>query len=552
MHSIVILGLCSFLLSLVLTPLCRNFAMRHGLLDAPDAARKFHKNPVPRVGGVPIMLAYAAAVGLMALSPLTAGQAIAGALPFALRLMPGLTVVFFTGLADDIVGLKPWHKLLGEVAAAGCVCWAGFHIGSIAGFNLNGWVTIPLTIVWLVACANAVNLIDGLDGLATGIGLFATLTTLIAALLQGDYALALATAPLAGALCGFLRYNLNPASIFLGDCGSLSIGFLLGCFGIIWSQKSATLLGMTAPLIALAIPLLDTVLALARRFLRRQPLFGADRGHIHHRLLARGLTPRRVAYVLYACAGVVAGLSLVLSSANGRFGGIALVAFCAIVWLAIQYLGYEEFETARHMIFGGVFRRVLVGKLSIGQLETAVRRANTLDECWGALVETSRSLGFSEASLQFNGHRLTTRLASVDSADCWDLHIPLNHSGHVFLRVPLVSPQPPATIGRLVTCVGTAFANKLAAFPVYPTVQSGAGPEYLKRGSDVTPGGSLFPNGTGLRDGCLREACTYRLSRSRGPANNEATFVPTPDQVAQVDNALREAEIAASGKRQWN
>jgi UDP-GlcNAc:undecaprenyl-phosphate GlcNAc-1-phosphate transferase len=471
MYSITVLALFSFVLSLVLTPLYRNVAVRRGLLDKPDADRKFHKSPVPRVGGVPIMIAYTVAAGLLALSPLAGGLAIAGALPFALRLMPGLLVVFATGLTDDIFGLKPWQKLLGEVAAAGCVCWAGFHIGSFAGYNLNDWIAVPLTIVWLVVCANAVNLIDGLDGLATGIGLFATLTMLIAALVQGNYALALATAPLAGALCGFLRYNLNPASIFLGDSGSLSIGFLLGCFGIIWSQKSATLLGMTAPLIALAVPLLDTALAIARRFLQGQPVFGGDRGHIHHRLLARGFTPRRVAYVLYVCAGVFAGISLTLSS-SGRFGGIALVAFCAIVWLAIRYLGYEEFNTAHRLIFGGLFRRVLAGNLSISRMEAAIQVSNTPEECWSALVEAGRSFGFSQVSLHFNDLHISARLAEVDSTDCWDLHIPLNHSGHVDLRIPLNCTPPPATIGRLVSSVGTILVNKLASFALHRSATS--------------------------------------------------------------------------------
>ncbi len=221
------------------------------------------------------------------------------------------------------------------------------------------WWHVPATILWLVACSNAFNLIDGLDGLAVGIGLFATATAFLSALLSGNYALALATAPLLGALLGFLPYNFQPASIFMGDCGSLTVGFLLGCFSVIWSQKSATLLGMTAPLLALAIPLLDTALSIARRFLRRQPVFGADRRHIHHRLLARGFTPRRVAYIFYAFAGIIAGLSLLLNSAADRFGGIALIAFCAVVWLAIQYLGYEEFDAARRLIFGGMFRHAL-------------------------------------------------------------------------------------------------------------------------------------------------------------------------------------------------
>src|SRR5258707_5829576 len=142
---------------------------------------------------------------------------------------------------------------------------------------MDSWWSLPLTIVWLVVCANAFNLIDGVDGLATGLGLFATVTTLIIALLQGNLALAVATAPLVGALLGFLRYNFNPASIFLGDSGSLLVGFLLGCFGVIWSQKSATILGMTAPLMALSIPLVDLCLSIVRRFLRRQPILRCDR-----------------------------------------------------------------------------------------------------------------------------------------------------------------------------------------------------------------------------------------------------------------------------------
>src|SRR5207302_8185636 len=133
-------------------------------------------------------------------------------------------------------------------------------------------LSVPITVFWLLACTNAFNLIDGVDGLAAGVGLFATITMLLAALLQNNVPLALATVPLAGALPGFLRYNFNPATIFLGDSGSLLIGFLLGAYGLIWSQKSTTLIGMTAPMMALAIPLLDTGLAIVRRALRGQPI----------------------------------------------------------------------------------------------------------------------------------------------------------------------------------------------------------------------------------------------------------------------------------------
>ena len=244
----------------------------------------------------------------------------------------------------------------------------------------------------------------------------------------------------------------------MGDCGSLTVGFVLGCFGVICTLlKSATLLGMTAPLIALAVPLLDTGLAVARRFLRRQPIFGADSGHIHHRLLARGFTVRRVVYLLYAFAGVAAGLSLLLSTNYHRFGGAAVVAFCVIVWLAIRHLGYAEFETAGYMIFGGLFRRVLNCSLSIRQLEQDVQAARTPDDCWNVLQSASRRFGFSEAVLQFHGHRFAARLTEADPAECWSLRIPLNGSGRIDLSCALpFCPTP-----RNYQFAGGVAANRL-------------------------------------------------------------------------------------------
>jgi UDP-GlcNAc:undecaprenyl-phosphate GlcNAc-1-phosphate transferase len=483
MYSLSLLVVSALLLTLAFTPVCRTVCTRLGWLDRPGP-RKVHRAPVPRTGGIAILLGYAVAFLVLLYSPLGAARTAAAALPSVWALLPAVLVAFATGLLDDVFSLKPWMKLLGQIAAAVLACNANVQIHSRAGFTAGStWWHCPLTILWLVVCSNAFNLIDGLDGLAVGVGLLATTTTFLSALLNDNYALALVTAPLLGSLLGFFPYNFNPASIFMGDCGSIPVGFLLGCFGVIWSQKSATLLGMTAPLIALAIPLLDTALAIARRFLRHQPVFGADRDHIHHRLLARGFTPRRVAYIVYASAGIVAGLSLLLSSAANRFGGSALVAFCAFVWLAIRYLGYEEFDAARHMIFGGLFRRVLIGKLYVGHLETAVQGATTLEECWGALVETSLGFGFSEASLHFNDRHFTTRLTEIDSRECWDLRIPLTHSGHVCFSVPLHGSQPPAAIGRLVTVVGTVFANKLVEFSghsVTPPLLDGTEHQILK------------------------------------------------------------------------
>jgi UDP-GlcNAc:undecaprenyl-phosphate GlcNAc-1-phosphate transferase len=467
--TLALLAVFAFLLALALTPLCRAACNRLGWVDQPGI-RKVHLIAVPRTGGIAIFVSYAAALTMLLLLP-QGTRALGGALPGVLHLLPAVLVVFFTGLLDDILGLKPWMKMTGLIAAGALACLAGVQIRSIAGLAIAGaWWHTPLTIVWLVGCANAFNLIDGIDGLAAGVGLFATGTALLSGLLNGNLPLVLVTAPLFGALLGFLFFNFSPASIFMGDSGSLTVGFLLGCFGVIWSQKSATLLGMTAPLVALSIPLFETALSIARRFLRNQHIFGADRGHIHHRLLARGLTVRRAVFVVYVFAGLLAGLSLLLCT-RYSLRGAALVAFCALVWLAVQYLGYEEFDAARRIIFGGLFHRMLNASLSVRQLENAVKSAHTLDECWAALQVTCRNYGFCQAALYCNGRKFTSRFAEVAPEEYWSFSVPLNNSGHIDLCVPFGSAQPPVIIGTLAASLRTAFAAKTGEFLSHLTVE---------------------------------------------------------------------------------
>jgi UDP-GlcNAc:undecaprenyl-phosphate GlcNAc-1-phosphate transferase len=474
MLTLALLAVSAMLLTLGFTPVCRSLCKRLGWVDYPDA-RKLHRDPIPRTGGIAIFLGYAATMCLLLLY-VREGQYASGMFPGMRALLPAILVAFATGLLDDILGLKPWMKLLGQLIAAGLACNAGVLIQGFAGYSItNTWWHVPLTVLWLVGCANAFNLIDGLDGLAVGVGLFATATAFLSALLSGNIALALMTAPLLGALLGFLPYNFSPASIFMGDCGSLTVGFLLGCFGVIWSQKAATLFGMTAPLIALAVPLLDTALAMSRRFLRRQPIFGADRGHIHHRLLARGFTPRRVAYMIYASAGVAAGLALLLNSSYA--GGVPLVVFCAVIWLAVQYLSYEEFDAARRVLFGGLFRRALNGDLSVHHLEHAIQSAATLDECWAALLQASRDFGFSKATLRVHGREFTAVITEASPAECWALSIPINGSSHLDWSIPFRSPSN-AVIAPLALTLRTVLGAKLDTLPLGP--QAAAAPPLAK------------------------------------------------------------------------
>jgi len=462
MYSLFLLGLISFISSLLLTPFIRNLFRRFGIVDQPGEARKLHSHPIPRVGGIAIVLAYVLSFSILLLSGFAGRHIVSGALPFIFRVAPAAALIFLIGLVDDLVGLRPWQKFLGQIAAAFLAYWAGVHINSIASHSIAIWLDFPLTMLWLIGCTNAVNLIDGVDGLATGIGLFATVTTLIAALLQNNVALAFATIPLAGCLLGFLRYNFNPATIFLGDSGSLFVGFLLGCYGILWSQKSATILGMTAPLMSFAIPLLDTTLAIARRFLRQQPIFTADRGHIHHRLLDRGLTPRRVALLLYGVCGFSAVLSLCM--ARQDMAGFVIVLFCAGTWIGIQHLGYVEFGVAGRMFVDGAFRRLLTHQIALRGLQDKLATAQSPDDCWETIRENYEEFGFLEVQLNLAGRHYSERVDDMDRADCWSMSVPLSDSDYVKLTRQFGPGRQHTVVGPFADVLKTTLQPKLFGF----------------------------------------------------------------------------------------
>src|SRR6516165_7659599 len=215
MDSMIFLAVASFVLSLVLTPMVRTLALRFDLVDHPDHNRKIHKLPIPRIGGVAVI---AASVGAYALLPIfKLGEGLGTEAGSAKSLLLPVLVIFCVGLIDDIFEIRAWYKLAAQIFAASLAWSGGIHLSEIAGHDLPKIVSLLLTILWIVACTNAINLIDGVDGLAGGAALFATATMLIAALLHHNVSLALATIPLAGALLGFLRFNFSPASIFLGD-----------------------------------------------------------------------------------------------------------------------------------------------------------------------------------------------------------------------------------------------------------------------------------------------------------------------------------------------
>ena len=438
---------CSFLLSALFTPAFRRFALWRNWVDQPDGFRKMHKIPMVRIGGAPIVLAYICSLG--ALLCLGANFVFTGQPPLPLLwiLLPSAVLVLAMGLLDDVIGLKPWHKLAGEVIAASLVYLGGIRIQNLGGHPYGQFLAFIITIVWLVGCTNAFNLIDGLDGLAAGVGLIASAATLAGGLIRGDMGLAIATAPLVGALLGFLRFNFNPASIFLGDGGSLWVGFMLACYGVIWSQKSVTALSITAPIMAMAIPLLDTSLSIARRFLRCEPIFRADRGHIHHRLLDRGLAPRHVTLLLYGASCVGAVFSILQSTAPNQIRLLIIGAFCIMVWIGIYQLGYQEFGIAARLVRRNVIGSMVKTQFSLRQYEQLFNSVNTVDECWHTLRTIAGELGFSEVELQLAGRNYQEHLCKSANGD-WMLQVPLSDSEYVrllcrfeFTKIePLIAP----------------------------------------------------------------------------------------------------------------
>jgi len=451
---ILTLGALAVVLALVLTPLVRDHVGHWGFLDHPDGVRKKHAKPIPRVGGIAIVVSYTITFAIALALPFTYTEHLHRALPEILPLALVGSVVFMTGILDDLIGLAAWQKLMGIIGASVLAYFAGIHVDIhlMHGLLPWPWLGFAVTVLWLVGCTNAFNLIDGMDGLAAGVGLVATVTMLVAALTQSNLPLVLATMPLAGCLVGFLRYNFNGASVFLGDSGSLLIGFMLGCYGALWSEKSVTLVALTVPLLAVSIPLIDVVLSIARRFLRNRPIFQADRGHIHHRLLDLGLSPKNAVLTIYGICAVVAVLSLLASALHNQFSGLIVIVFGGAVWIGIRQLDYTEFASAGRMFLGGKFRQIIDVETRVTDFQSALSKAPSVEECWVLIREGGRSFGFHEVRMCLSGH-VFEEIPLGPAKPRWQLRIPLPDSQYVNFGRDFDSNLNPLVLSALVEAV---------------------------------------------------------------------------------------------------
>ena len=397
----------SLLLSFVLTKYVRDFATARNWVAAPSQDRHLHVKPLPRLGGIAIFLAFLITVSVAMLVAWLHPRLSFGVPTriFLHILLPGL-MVFLLGVYDDIRPLSAYVKFAVQAVAGAMLFGFGLQILNLPvlfGHHHFPWfVGLPLTILWVLAITNAFNLIDGLDGLAAGSALFSTLVVFVVSIFSQSPLVSVMTLALAGAILGFLRYNFNPATIFLGDCGSLFIGFMLSALALRGAQKAPTIIAVAIPVVSFGLPILETVLSVLRRFIAGRPVFTADRQHIHHKLLERGLSHRQVVIVLYAVSAVFALLSLFLLWPTGSTLGLVMAVLGTGIWLGVQRLGYLEFGELRRVAQRTMDQRqIFVNNLAIRHAMEQLKMAHDYEECCRILVAAFSNNDFDAFALSW-------------------------------------------------------------------------------------------------------------------------------------------------------
>lgn len=394
------------LISFLLTRTIRNLANSRGWVYAPTSSRHIHTDLIPRLGGIAIFIAVAVVALVLLAFPHLPGIEAELSRRTVLYILGPASLVFLLGLYDDFRPVKPYVKFAVQAIAGTLMFFGGFGVFSVPwlfGSVQFGWIALPFTILWVLWITNAFNLLDGIDGLAAGSALFSTLTVFVVSLISGNFLISSLTLALAGAILGFLRFNFNPATIFLGDCGSLFIGFMLSALALAGAQKTPTIIAVAIPVVSFGLPVLETVLSVIRRFLSGQPLFTADRGHIHHKLLERGFSQRQVVLILYVVSALCGMLSLILLSPSGSMVGIVLFVIGTGVWVGVQHLGYHEFvELGRVAHRTMEQKKIIVNNLSFRRATEALTHSKDILCLEQALRDAFDTNDFDGFDLTFN------------------------------------------------------------------------------------------------------------------------------------------------------
>ncbi len=344
-NSLTMTSLFAFILALAIsfacTPAVRMLAIKIKAVDVPKDNRRMHKVPIPRMGGLAIFAGFL--VSVLFFVPL--GNEFRS-------ILIGALILVVLGIIDDIVALKPRTKFAGQIIAALIPALSGVSIHGIVNpfvpgqYSTLGIFSIPFTVIWIVGITNAVNFIDGLDGLACGVSAIATVTMFIIAVLFGETYIALMMAALAGACLGFLPYNMNPAKIFMGDTGSMFLGYTLATVSIQGLFKFYAVISFAVPFILLGLPIFDTGFAIVRRLLKGQSPLQADRGHVHHRLIDLGFDQKQSVAILYAFSALMGLTAVILARTNESKLIILAIAVLVCFFLAMSLMSFEKHHRA--------------------------------------------------------------------------------------------------------------------------------------------------------------------------------------------------------------
>ncbi len=341
----ILLALIAFGISVILTPFVRRKCRESGkALDFPVSPRKIHSIPIPRLGGIAIYCAFFLSQIPILFVDSETHALFSTNIDVLLCLWGTGTLIFLIGLYDDFHGATVLQKFLVQVVAAILAYWGGFTIDTISipfvGSVPLGILGLPLTLLWLVGITNALNFIDGVDGLACGVGFFSISTMFGISLFLHHPLTAFLAAALAGGLFGFAIYNFNPASIFMGDSGSLFVGFVIAAISLQGAQKSSTAVGLLLPIVVLGVPIADTLLAIIRRIGNGLSPFSADKDHIHHRLLKMGLSSRQVVLLLYVVCSLLGTVALLMTAVTNQMLTLILLVLSVMTIGGMKMLGY--------------------------------------------------------------------------------------------------------------------------------------------------------------------------------------------------------------------
>ncbi len=399
---------CAMAIALCVTPFVARWSSRKDICDYPSS-RRIHLACIPRAGGIALFFSFI--ITYLIFLPFVSDQGISFLLHREqISFIIGACCIFGLGLWDDIKKLSPWIKFSGQIGVGLLVWFGGINVELLSvtlyqGIALPSWLSLLVTVFWVVLLVNAINLVDGLDGLAAGICLFVSITLLSLCFISHKPLLVVGFSALAGSCLGFLRYNFNPASVFMGDCGSYLLGYLLAALTIQGAMKSQATVALLIPVIALGVPLLDTLLAPVRRFILGKKMFRPDQGHIHHILLKLGYSQRRVVMMIYGVTIFCGLIALAFVFAKDQFASYVLVVPGIFIFLTVKKLGYLEYIAA-DKIWGWL--RDITDEAGLSNerrsflnIQMQIMQSSSVDNLWENVCVAVEKLDFDMAELFF-------------------------------------------------------------------------------------------------------------------------------------------------------